>query len=88
MKIHNYRYPINGLGGDLGEDFRALTRCREAEEPVETVASATSFGSWDAEVRLQKPKGAIKSTFDAYRTLLFLKSFSACEVLDLCKRGN
>lgn len=40
-----------------GEDFRALTWCREAEEPVETVASATSFGSWDAEVRLQNPRG-------------------------------
>lgn len=63
-------------------------RWREAEEPVETVAPVApvaSFGPWDAEVR---QGGSIKSTFDAYRTLLFSRSISACEVLDLCKRGN
>ena len=88
MSRHTYRYPINGLSGDPGGRFKALTRCREAEEPVETVASASSFGSWDAEVRPQIPRGLSNQRLTLIALLLFLKSFSACEVLDLCKRGN
>ena len=45
-----------GKPHEHNRDFRALTRWREAEEPVETVAPAASFGSWDAEVRQEGPR--------------------------------
>ena len=51
---------------------------------METVASASLFGSWDAEVRLHIPRGLSNQRLTLIAPLLFLKSFSACEVLDLC----